>query len=127
MGFWARLLGKTEMDTTVTDYQRSVGSAQTTPPPSVLPPSGPFRMDIEDVFSITGRGTVATGRVASGTVSEGDALTVVRANGQRLPVAVTGIEAFRKRLSSAGPGDNIGLLINGATRSDIARGDRFEG
>jgi translation elongation factor EF-Tu-like GTPase len=113
MGFWARLFGRTEFDSTVTDY---VSSA----------PSGPFRLEVEDVFSITGRGTVVTGTVASGRVRVGDSVGLRRADGSRVELEVTGLEAFQKRMTSAGAGDHIGVLVNGVGSDEIAQGDVLE-
>jgi len=78
-----------------------------------------FRMTIEDVFAIRGRGTVATGRVESGQLRVGDE---VRVN-DTMAVTVDGIEAFRKKLTEAGPGDNIGVLFRSLERSQLNRGD----
>ena len=78
-----------------------------------------FRMTIEDVFAIRGRGTVATGRVESGQLRVGDE---VRVNGV-LSVRVDGIEAFRKTLDQANVGDNIGVLFKSLERSQLDRGD----
>ena len=78
-----------------------------------------FRMTIEDVFSIRGRGTVATGRVESGQLRVGDE---ARVNGT-LAVTVDGIEAFRKELTEANSGDNIGVLFRALERSQLNRGD----
>ncbi len=78
-----------------------------------------FRMIIEDVFAIRGRGTVATGRVESGQLRVGDEL---RVNGS-LTVTVSAIEAFRKKLDEATVGDNIGVLLKSVERSQLNRGD----
>lgn len=82
-----------------------------------------FRITVQDVFNITGRGTVITGQVESGSVSVGDEVTIQRANGTMVKSVVTGIEQFRKLLNSAGPGDNVGLLLRGLSKSDISKGD----
>lgn len=82
-----------------------------------------FSITVEDVFTITGRGTVITGRIASGSVSVGDIVTLQRVNGFRCQVKITGIEMFRKILDRAEAGDNVGLLLQGLTRSDIGCGD----
>lgn len=81
----------------------------------------PFLMPIEDVFSITGRGTVATGRVDRGTVKVQDEVEIVGIKATRKSV-VTGVEMFRKLLDQAEAGDNIGALLRGVTREDIQRG-----
>ncbi len=81
----------------------------------------PFLMPVEDVFSITGRGTVATGRVDRGTVKVQDEVEIVGIRATRKTV-VTGVEMFRKLLDRAEAGDNIGALLRGVTRDDIQRG-----
>ncbi len=82
----------------------------------------PFLMPVEDVFSITGRGTVATGRVERGTLKIQEEVEIVGFTEERRKVVVTGIEMFRKLLDSAQAGDNIGALLRGVQRTDIERG-----
>lgn len=81
----------------------------------------PFLMSVEDVFSITGRGTVATGRVERGTVKVGDDVELVGLKDTRKSV-VTGVEMFRKLLDRAEAGDNIGCLLRGIEKNDVERG-----
>ena len=81
----------------------------------------PFLMPVEDVFSITGRGTVATGRVERGTVKVGDTAELVGIKETRSAV-ITGVEMFRKLLDQAEAGDNVGLLLRGLNRTDVVRG-----
>jgi elongation factor Tu len=81
----------------------------------------PFLMPVEDVFSITGRGTVATGRVERGTVKVGDTAELVGIRETRSAV-ITGVEMFRKLLDQAEAGDNVGLLLRGLNRTDVVRG-----
>ena len=81
----------------------------------------PFLMPVEDVFSITGRGTVATGRVERGMVKVGDEVEIVGIKETRKSV-VTGVEMFRKLLDQAEAGDNIGVLLRGVSREEIVRG-----
>ena len=81
----------------------------------------PFLMPVEDVFTITGRGTVATGRVERGTVKVGDTVEIV-GMGSKLQTVITGVEMFRKMLDSAVAGDNVGLLLRGVQRTEIERG-----
>ena len=81
----------------------------------------PFLMPVEDVFSITGRGTVVTGRVERGTVKVGDTVEIVGIKDTRSAV-ITGVEMFRKLLDQAEAGDNIGVLLRGIAREDIVRG-----
>jgi elongation factor Tu len=82
----------------------------------------PFLMPVEDVFSITGRGTVATGRVERGQVKVGDSVEIVGMTEKTRDVVVTGVEMFRKILDQAMAGDNIGLLLRGVQRNEIERG-----
>ncbi len=82
-----------------------------------------FSLTVEDVFTITGRGTVVVGRISSGSVSIGETVTLKRTNGYSCSVAVAGIEMFRKMLNTAKEGDNVGLLLRGLTKADIGRGD----
>jgi elongation factor Tu len=82
----------------------------------------PFMMPIEDVFSITGRGTVATGRVERGVVKVGDVVEIVGFTEEPKSTTVTGVEMFRKLLDFAEAGDNIGALLRGVAREDIERG-----
>ncbi len=82
----------------------------------------PFMMPVEDVFSITGRGTVATGRVERGQVKVGDVVDIVGISEETKQTTVTGVEMFRKLLDYAEAGDNIGALLRGVAREDIQRG-----
>ena len=82
----------------------------------------PFLMPVEDVFTITGRGTVATGRVERGEVNVGDTIEVVGLAEESKSYVVTGLEMFRKTLDSAVAGDNVGALLRGVERKDIERG-----
>ncbi|SHD75400.1 elongation factor Tu (fragment) [[Clostridium] ultunense Esp] len=82
----------------------------------------PFLMPVEDVFSITGRGTVATGRVERGVVKTGDNVEIVGLQEESRTVVVTGVEMFRKILEEAQAGDNIGALLRGVQRDEIERG-----
>ncbi|MGX7328797.1 elongation factor Tu [Enterococcus bulliens] len=82
----------------------------------------PFMMPVEDVFSITGRGTVATGRVERGQVRVGDVVDIVGIADETAQTTVTGVEMFRKLLDYAEAGDNIGALLRGVAREDIQRG-----
>ena len=79
-------------------------------------------MPVEDVFSITGRGTVATGRVERGQVKVGDVVEIIGFAEEPKPTTVTGVEMFRKLLDYAEAGDNIGALLRGVAREDIQRG-----
>ena len=82
----------------------------------------PFLMPVEDVFSITGRGTVATGRVERGIVKMGDTVEIVGLTEEKRTTVVTGVEMFRKLLDFAEAGDNIGVLLRGVQRNEIERG-----
>lgn len=82
----------------------------------------PFLMPIEDVFSITGRGTVATGRIESGVINTGDPVDIVGMGDEKLTSTITGVEMFRKILDRGEAGDNVGLLLRGIEKTDIRRG-----
>ena len=82
----------------------------------------PFLMPVEDIFTITGRGTVATGRVERGKVKVGDNVEIVGLTTEKRTVVVTGVEMFRKQLDEAEAGDNIGALLRGVQREEIERG-----
>ncbi len=82
----------------------------------------PFLMPVEDVFSITGRGTVATGRVERGVIKVSDSVEIVGLTEEKRTVVVTGVEMFRKLLDQGEAGDNIGVLLRGVQRNEIERG-----
>jgi len=82
----------------------------------------PFLLSVEDVFSITGRGTVATGRVERGKVKVGEEVEVVGLHAEPRKTVVTGVEMFRKTLDEAEAGDNVGVLLRGVDREEIERG-----
>ena len=81
-----------------------------------------FLMPIEDVFSITGRGTVATGRIETGVANTGDAVDIIGMGAEKLGSTVTGVEMFRKILDRGEAGDNVGILLRGIEKTDISRG-----
>jgi elongation factor Tu len=90
-----------------------------------LPPrliDQPFLMPVEDVFSITGRGTVATGRIERGVINSGEQVEIIGMGAEKLTSTVTGIEMFRKILDRGEAGDNAGLLLRGIEKTDIRRG-----
>jgi len=82
----------------------------------------PFLMPIEDVFSITGRGTVATGRIETGVANTGDAVDIIGFGDEKLTSTITGVEMFRKILDRGEAGDNVGILLRGIEKSMIRRG-----
>ncbi len=86
------------------------------------PVDQPFLMPVEDVFTITGRGTVATGRVERGIIKVSDEVEIIGLSAERKKTVITGVEMFRKLLDQAEAGDNIGALLRGVERSDIERG-----
>ena len=91
-----------------------------------LPPRDnekPFLMPIEDIFSITGRGTVATGRIETGVVRVGDAVEIVGLGEEPKNSVVTGVEMFRKILDEGEAGDNVGILLRGIDKKEIKRGE----
>ena len=115
MAFWNRK--KSEAEQSLEALQSGAG-----PQAAPSEPTGPFSMTIEDVFSITGRGTVVTGRVSSGVVRVGMTVHVAH---EPTPVTttVTAVEMFRKRTDSAQAGDNVGLLLDGVGKDDVSPGD----
>ncbi len=82
----------------------------------------PFLMPVEDVFTITGRGTVATGRIETGVANTGDAVEIIGMGAEKLTSTITGVEMFRKILDRGEAGDNVGLLLRGIDKADIRRG-----
>jgi elongation factor Tu len=82
----------------------------------------PFLMPIEDVFTITGRGTVATGRIETGVANTGDTVDIIGMGAEKLTSTVTGVEMFRKILDRGEAGDNVGILLRGIEKTDIKRG-----
>src|SRR5437879_10637434 len=82
----------------------------------------PFLMPIEDVFTITGRGTVVTGRVEQGAIKVGDEVEIVGIHPQTAKTVVTGVEMFNKTLDNAQAGDNAGALLRGTKREEVERG-----
>jgi elongation factor Tu len=82
----------------------------------------PFLMPVEDVFTITGRGTVATGRIETGVANTGDAVEIIGMGAEKLNSTVTGVEMFRKILDRGEAGDNVGILLRGIDKSQIKRG-----
>ena len=112
------LEGDPEAEKSINDL---IEALDTYVPDPVRETDKPFLMPVEDVFSIKGRGTVATGRVERGTVKVGEDVEVVGLHATKKTV-VTGVEMFRKMLDSGQAGDNIGLLVRGLERADIERG-----
>ena len=82
----------------------------------------PFLMPVEDVFSITGRGTVATGRIETGVVNTGEELAMIGLGAEGRKTVCTGVEMFRKILDTGQAGDNVGLLLRGVDKNEIKRG-----
>jgi elongation factor Tu len=82
----------------------------------------PFLMPVEDVFTITGRGTVATGRIETGVINTGDEIEIIGMQDEKLKSTITGVEMFRKILDRGEAGDNVGLLLRGIDKKDIRRG-----
>ena len=113
------LEGVEEYEDRVMELMAAVDSYIPTPPRDT---EKPFMMPVEDVFSITGRGTVATGRVERGEVTVGDTVDIIGIVEEAKSTTVTGVEMFRKLLDYAQAGDNIGALLRGVAREDIQRG-----
>ncbi|MBC2238147.1 elongation factor Tu [Listeria innocua] len=113
------LQGEADWEAKIEELMEAVDSYIPTPERDT---DKPFMMPVEDVFSITGRGTVATGRVERGQVKVGDEVEVIGIEEESKKVVVTGVEMFRKLLDYAEAGDNIGALLRGVAREDIQRG-----
>ena len=103
----------------ILELMESVDSYIPLPPREV---DKPFLMPIEDVFSITGRGTVATGRIERGVINSNDSVEIIGMQSEKLTSTVTGVEMFRKILDRGEAGDNVGLLLRGIEKTDIRRG-----
>ena len=103
----------------ITELMDAVDSYIPIPPRLV---DQPFLMPVEDVFSITGRGTVATGRIERGVINSGDNVEIIGMQEKKLTSTVTGVEMFRKILDRGEAGDNVGLLLRGIEKNDIRRG-----
>ncbi len=112
------LNGEEKWEEKVMDLMNAVDEYIPVPPRDV---EKPFLMPVEDVFSITGRGTVATGRIETGVVNSGDEMQLVGLGAERKTV-VTGVEMFRKILDRGEAGDNVGLLLRGVDKKEIKRG-----
>ncbi|KZE68240.1 elongation factor Tu [Fictibacillus phosphorivorans] len=113
------LEGDAEWEAKIYELMDAVDSYIPTPPRDT---EKPFMMPVEDVFSITGRGTVATGRVERGVVKVGDVVEILGLTEEPKSTTVTGVEMFRKLLDYAEAGDNIGALLRGVSRDDVERG-----
>ncbi len=113
------LNGEDKWVATVSELMDAVDSWIELPPREV---DKPFLMPIEDVFSITGRGTVATGRIETGVINSGDEVEISGIVAQPLKSTITGVEMFRKILDRGEAGDNVGLLLRGINKEEIKRG-----
>ncbi|MBI2279361.1 MAG: elongation factor Tu [Bacteroidetes bacterium] len=113
------LNGEEKWVKTVEDLMEAVDSYILMPPRDV---DKPFLMPVEDVFSITGRGTVATGRIETGVINSGETVDILGMGAEKLSSTVTGVEMFRKILDRGEAGDNVGLLLRGIEKTDIRRG-----
>ena len=120
-----KVLESTSTDPNAPEYQpmkELIEAIDSYIPTPERPIDQPFLMPVEDVFSITGRGTVATGRVERGIVKVSDEVEMVGLKNESSKTVVTGVEMFRKLLDQAEAGDNIGVLLRGVQRTDIERG-----
>ena len=120
-----KVLESTSTDPNAPEYQcikELMDAVDSYIPTPERPTDGDFLMPVEDVFSITGRGTVATGRVERGVVKVQDEVEIVGLSTEKKKTVVTGVEMFRKLLDQAEAGDNIGVLLRGIDRKDIERG-----
>ncbi|PKP24918.1 MAG: elongation factor Tu [Bacteroidetes bacterium HGW-Bacteroidetes-2] len=113
------LEGDAKWTQSVIDLMEAVDSWIELPPRDI---DKPFLMPVEDVFSITGRGTVATGRIETGVANTGDPVEIIGMGAQKLTSTVTGVEMFRKILDRGEAGDNVGILLRGIEKTQISRG-----
>jgi elongation factor Tu len=113
------LNGEEKWEKTIMELMEAVDSYIEMPPRDV---DKPFLMPVEDVFSITGRGTVATGRIETGVINTGDAVDILGMGDEKLASTITGVEMFRKILDRGEAGDNVGLLLRGIEKAQIRRG-----
>jgi len=113
------LNGEEKWVATVNELMEAVDTWIPVPPRLV---DQPFLMPIEDVFSITGRGTVATGRIERGVTNVNDTVDIIGMGAEKLTSTVTGVEMFRKILDRGEAGDNAGILLRGIEKTDIKRG-----
>ena len=120
-----KVLESTSTDPNAPEYQcikELMDAVDSYIPTPERPVDQPFLMPVEDVFTITGRGTVATGRVERGTIKVSEEVEIVGLSHERKKTVVTGVEMFRKLLDQAEAGDNIGVLLRGIQRNEIERG-----
>ena len=113
------LNGEAQWEDKIMELMDAVDSFIPIPPREV---DKPFILPVEDVFSITGRGTVATGRIETGVINSGDEVVIIGMGAENKKSTVTGVEMFRKILDRGEAGDNVGLLLRGIEKSDIKRG-----
>jgi translation elongation factor EF-Tu-like GTPase len=104
----------------------SFSAAEPVPTPATQPGGG-FRMPVEDIFMITGRGVVVTGRIESGVATVGQQVHVIRDGGVVATTKVNGIEQFRAVMESATVGENVGLLLHSLSREQLHEGDLIQG
>ena len=120
-----KVLESTSTDPNAPEYQcikELMDAVDSYIPTPERPVDQPFLMPVEDVFTITGRGTVATGRVERGTIKVSEEVEIVGLSHEKKKTVVTGVEMFRKLLDQAEAGDNIGVLLRGIQRNEIERG-----
>ena len=113
------LNGDEKWSKTIMDLMDAVDTWIEIPPREI---DKPFLMPVEDVFSITGRGTVATGRIETGVINTGDGVEILGMGDEKLTSTITGVEMFRKILDRGEAGDNVGLLLRGIEKEAIKRG-----
>ncbi|MEO9532253.1 MAG: elongation factor Tu [Crocinitomicaceae bacterium] len=113
------LNGEAKWEATITELMSNVDSWIELPTREV---DKDFLMPVEDVFSITGRGTVATGKIETGVINSGEEVDIIGMGDEKLKSTVTGVEMFRKILDRGEAGDNVGLLLRGIEKSEIRRG-----
>jgi translation elongation factor EF-Tu-like GTPase len=127
MGLWPFGRKATEDKNVDRLLEEANAASPTAVPPPVAAPGGAFTMPVEDVFMITGRGVVVTGRVATGVVTLDQPVTVVRNGAVVASTKIKGIEMFRAVKETATVGDNVGLLLDAIQRDQLMSGDLIQG
>lgn len=127
MGLWPFGRKETEDKNVEALLEEARGSAPATVPPPLAEPGGGFTMPVEDVFMITGRGVVVTGKIATGVATIGQPASVVRNGAVVASTSIKGIEKFRAVTDTATVGENVGLLLDAMSRDQVMSGDLIQG
>ena len=125
MGFFDFFKKKDDLTKEMESNRNSKAAEHNMPAPASMGTSG--MMTVQDVFTISGRGCVATGQIEAGSFSVGDTVEICHADGSVVSSRIDGIEAFRKLFTTANVGDNVGILLKGADKSTVRAGDVIRG